>query len=72
SYDTRTEEISKNLRTVELEAIQCLFEDYQPTLHRSDAGITQLVRGLQPFGLSKSGKLIANLAPAEPVELYVV
>jgi len=73
SHDTQTEEISENLRTVELEAIQYLSADYQPTLHQSDAGITQLVQGLQPFGLSKSEKLqVVNLAPTEPVELYVV
>jgi hypothetical protein len=73
SHETYTEEISENLRTVELEAIQYLSADYQPTLHQSDKGIAQLVRGLQPFGLSKSEKLqIVNLAPTEPVELYVV
>lgn len=73
SHDTHTEEISENLRTVELEAIQYLSADYQPTLRQSDAGITQLVGGLQPFGLSKSEKLqIVNLAPTEPVELYVI
>ncbi|KAG2131787.1 HRDC-like protein [Suillus clintonianus] len=73
SHDTQTEEISENLRTVELEAIQYLSADYQPTLHQSDTSITQLVRGLQPFGLSKSEKLqIVNLAPTEPVELYVI
>ncbi|KAG1822690.1 RNA polymerase Rpb4-domain-containing protein [Suillus subaureus] len=72
-HDTQTEEISENLRTVELEAIQYLSADYQPTLHQSDTGITQLVRGLQSFGLSKSEKLqIVNLAPTEPVELYVI
>lgn len=73
SHETHTGEISENLRTVELEAIQYLSADYQPTLHQSDKGIAQLVRGLQPFGLSKSEKLqIVNLAPTEPVELYVV
>ncbi|KAG2365090.1 RNA polymerase Rpb4-domain-containing protein [Suillus spraguei] len=73
SHDTQTEEISENLRTVELEAIQYLSADYQPTLHQSDAGVTQLVRGLQPFELSKAEKLqIVNLAPTEPVELYVI
>ncbi|KAG2340207.1 hypothetical protein BDR05DRAFT_938154 [Suillus weaverae] len=73
SHDSQTEEISENLRTVELEAIQYLSADYQPTLHQSDASITQLVRGLQPFGLSKAEKLqIVNLAPTEPVELYVI
>ncbi|KAG2051622.1 hypothetical protein BDR06DRAFT_958902 [Suillus hirtellus] len=73
SHDTHTEEISENLRTVELEAIQYLSADYQPSLHQSDASITQLVGGLQSFGLSKAEKLqIVNLAPTEPVELYVI
>jgi len=73
SHESYAEEISENLRTVELEAIQYLSADYQPTLHQSDAGISQLVRGLEPFGLSKSEKLqIVNLAPTEAVELYVV
>ena len=72
-HETHTEEISENLRTIELEAMQYLSADYQPTLQQSDASITQLVRGLQPFGLSKSEKIqITNLAPTEPVELYVV
>ncbi|KAG2102277.1 HRDC-like protein [Suillus discolor] len=73
SHDTHTEEISENLRTVELEAIQYLSADYQPSLHQSDASITQLTGSLQPFGLSKAEKLqIVNLAPTEPVELYVI
>ncbi|KAG1743181.1 HRDC-like protein [Suillus paluster] len=73
SHEAQTEEISENLRTVELEAIQYLSADYQPTLYQSDAGITELVRGLEPFRLSKSEKLqIVNLAPTEPVELYVI
>ncbi|KAF9241101.1 hypothetical protein BU15DRAFT_87338 [Melanogaster broomeanus] len=65
-HDTHTEEVSENLRTVELEAIQYLSADYQPTRRQSDPGISQLARGLR-------AKLqVVNLAPTEPVELYVV
>ncbi|KAG1885223.1 hypothetical protein F4604DRAFT_1878604 [Suillus subluteus] len=62
SHDTQTEEISENLRTVELEAIQYLSADYQPTLHQSGRGRHAARACLQ----------IVNLAPAEPVELYVI
>jgi len=73
THDTHTEEVSENLRTVELEAIQYLSAGYQPTRKQSDAGISQLVRNLAPFSLTKAEKLqVVNLAPTEPVELYVV
>ncbi|OBZ71245.1 DNA-directed RNA polymerase III subunit RPC9 [Grifola frondosa] len=68
-----TEDISENLRTIEVEAIQYLSADYQPTASQSDEGITQLTRSLSSYELTKSEKLqIVNLAPTEPVELYVV
>ncbi|KAH7885201.1 RNA polymerase Rpb4-domain-containing protein [Phlebopus sp. FC_14] len=71
--DTHAEEVCENLRTVELEAIQYLSADYQPTRRQSDAGVSQLVRQLAPFGLTKAEKLqVVNLAPTEPVELYVI
>ncbi|KIK99838.1 hypothetical protein PAXRUDRAFT_8605 [Paxillus rubicundulus Ve08.2h10] len=73
THDTHAEEVSENLRTIELEAIQYLSADYQPTREQSDAGISQLVRDLAPFSLTKAEKLqVVNLAPTEPVELYVV
>jgi len=72
-HHTHTEEVSENLRTVELEAIQYLSADYQPTRNQTDAGISQLVRDLASFSLTKAEKLqVVNLAPSEPVELYVI
>ncbi|KAH7912543.1 RNA polymerase Rpb4-domain-containing protein [Hygrophoropsis aurantiaca] len=72
-HDPRTDEISENLRTIELEAIQYLSADYQPTRQQSPAKISQLVRDLAPFNLTKAEKLqIVNLAPTELVELYVI
>ncbi|THH08972.1 hypothetical protein EW145_g2336 [Phellinidium pouzarii] len=66
------ENVCENLRTVEFEAIQYLSADYQPTKAQSPEAITQLVRGLSAFELTKAEKLqIVNLAPTEPVELYV-
>ncbi|KAG8214669.1 RNA polymerase Rpb4-domain-containing protein [Butyriboletus roseoflavus] len=73
TLEPHTEEISENLRTVELEAIQYLSAEYQPTSQQSDHGISQLVRDLAPFSLTKAEKLqVVNLAPTEPVELYVI
>ena len=67
------EEICENLRTVEVEAIQHLSADYQPTAAQSDAGIAALTRSLAAYDLTTAEKLqIVNLAPTEPVELYVV
>ena len=55
------------------QAIQYLSADYQPTASQSDAGITQLTKSLSAYDLTKAEKLqIVNLAPTEPVELYVV
>ena len=55
------------------QAIQYLSADYQPTAQQSEAGIAQLTRSLAPYDLTKAEKLqIVNLAPTEPVELYVV
>lgn len=66
-------EVSENLRTVEVEAIQHLSADFQPTSSQSPAGITQLVKDLAPFELTKAEKLqIVNLAPTAAVELYVI
>ncbi|KAI0037500.1 hypothetical protein FA95DRAFT_1506901 [Auriscalpium vulgare] len=65
--------VSENLRTLEVEAIQYLAADYQPSSRQTSAAITQLVKDLAPFGLNKSEKLqITNLAPTEAVELYVI
>jgi len=67
------EDISENLRTVEVEAIQYLSADYQPTNLQTEKGIAKLVKELGSFTLNKSEKLqIVNLAPTEAVELYVI
>ena len=56
-----------------LKAIQYLSADYQPTISQTPAGITKLVKELAPIELTKAEKLqVVNLAPTEPVELYVV
>lgn len=56
-----------------MQAIQYLSADYQPTVSQTEAGISQLTRELSPYDLTKAEKLqIVNLAPTEPVELYVV
>jgi len=69
----RSEEICENLRTVEVEAIQYLSAEYQPTVSQSEAGISQLTNALSAYELTKAEKLqIVNLAPTEPVELYVI
>ncbi|CAL1713587.1 unnamed protein product [Somion occarium] len=66
------EEVLENLRTIEVEAIQYLSADHQPSLKQTDASISQLTRSLSRFDLTKAEKLqIVNLAPTEAVELYV-
>ncbi|KAF9468606.1 RNA polymerase Rpb4-domain-containing protein [Collybia nuda] len=66
-------EASENLRTIEVEAIQYLSADYLPTHSQSPEGITQLVRSLAAYDLTKAEKLqVVNLAPTLPVELYVI
>jgi len=72
-HDPTTDDVSENLRTVEVEAIQYLSAEYQPTLSQTPAGITKLVKDLASFELTKAEKLqVVNLAPTEPVELYVI
>lgn len=68
-----SEEVLENLRTMEVEAIQYLSADYQPTASQSESGIAHLTRKLAAYDLTKAEKLqIVNLAPVEPVELYVI
>jgi len=65
--------VSENLRTIEVEAIQYLTADYQPTRVQTAQGIQRLTKDLAPFGLTKAEKLqVVNLSPVEPVELYVI
>ena len=59
--------------TDKIQAIQYLSADYQPTISQTSAGITKLVEDLASFELTRAEKLqVVNLAPTEPVELYVV
>jgi hypothetical protein len=59
--------------TIFIEAIQYLSSDYQPTATQTPEAITQLVKSLEPYGLTKAEKLqIVNLAPQHHIELYVV
>jgi hypothetical protein len=65
--------VPENLRTVEMEAIQYLSAQWQPTGRQTEEGVAKLVRELEPYGLTKAEKLqVVNLAPVQPVELYVV
>ncbi|KAL1742045.1 RNA polymerase Rpb4-domain-containing protein [Schizophyllum fasciatum] len=71
--DPTVVEISENLRTIEVETIQYLSADYQPTSAQSPDGISKLVKALEPYGLTKAEKLqIVNLAPTNIIELYVI
>jgi len=73
SRQTQVEEVSENLRTVEVEAISYLTAPYLPTPTQTDASVTTLTKALAPFALTKAEKLqVVNLAPTEPVELYVI
>lgn len=68
-----TEQVCENLRTVEFEAIQYLSAPFQPTGRQSAEGTRALLGALRDYDLTKGEKLqIVNLAPTEPVELYVV
>ncbi|KAI0026971.1 RNA polymerase Rpb4-domain-containing protein [Vararia minispora EC-137] len=67
------DDISQNLRTIEVEAIQYLNADFQPTRRQTPQGITRLVKALEPYGLTKAEKLqVVNLAPTATVELYIL
>ncbi|KAL0577365.1 hypothetical protein V5O48_004617 [Marasmius crinis-equi] len=63
----------ENLRTIQVEAIQYLSAEYQPTQSQSNEGIRRLMNGLRQHDLTKAEKLqVVNLAPTTPVELYVI
>ncbi|KAJ7185788.1 RNA polymerase Rpb4-domain-containing protein [Mycena filopes] len=71
--DPTVVEVSENLRTVSVEAIQYLSAEYQPTSSQTPEAITQLVQALEPYDLTKAEKLqIVNLAPQQHIELYVI
>ncbi|KAK0455927.1 RNA polymerase Rpb4-domain-containing protein [Armillaria borealis] len=66
-------EVIHNLRTIEVEAIQYLSAEYQPTKSQTEQGITRLVKDLDKYALTKAEKLqVVNLVPTLPVELYVI
>jgi len=67
------EDVCENLRTVEFEAISYLSAPFQPTNAQSGPRIHSLIQRLSEYPLTKAEKLqIANLAPTQPVELYVI
>ncbi|KAK6981067.1 RPOL4c domain-containing protein [Favolaschia claudopus] len=71
--DPTVVDVCENLRTVSFEAIQYLSADYQPTASQTPQAITQLVKSLAPYELTKAEKLqIVNLAPQNHIELYVI
>ncbi|KAF8512650.1 RNA polymerase Rpb4-domain-containing protein [Hysterangium stoloniferum] len=73
SHQPPIPEVCENLRTVEFEAIAHLSADFQPINRQTAHGIRKLTKGLAPFKLTKGEKLqIVNLAPTQPVELYVI
>ncbi|KAL9711259.1 hypothetical protein Ac2012v2_005799 [Leucoagaricus gongylophorus] len=66
-------DISQNIRTIQVETIQYLTSDYLPTTSQTPSGISQLVKDISPYDLTKAEKLqIVNLAPTTAVELYVI
>ncbi|KAG9127036.1 hypothetical protein FRC07_000921 [Ceratobasidium sp. 392] len=67
------DEVPQNLRTVEVELIAHLKDQYPLMQRQNDMAIRNLTRGLGKFSLTKSEKLqIVNLAPRQLVELYVI
>ncbi|KAG9084698.1 hypothetical protein FRC06_003939 [Ceratobasidium sp. 370] len=67
------DEVPQNLRTVEVELIAHLKDQYPLMQRQNDVAIRNLTRMLGKFSLTKSEKLqIVNLAPRQLVELYVI
>ncbi|KAG8730595.1 hypothetical protein FRC12_020178 [Ceratobasidium sp. 428] len=67
------DEVPQNLRTVEVELIAHLKDQYPLMQRQNDTAIRDLTRALGKFSLTKSEKLqIVNLAPRQLVELYVI
>ncbi|KAF9453166.1 hypothetical protein P691DRAFT_782095 [Macrolepiota fuliginosa MF-IS2] len=65
--------ISENLRTTHIEAIQYLSSGVLPTALKTPTGVSNLITAFSPYDLTKSEKMqIVNLAPARPVELYII
>ncbi|KAL0960957.1 hypothetical protein HGRIS_005957 [Hohenbuehelia grisea] len=71
--DPNVVEISENLRTIEVEAIQYLAGELQPTPQQTPAKIQELLRGLAPYNLTKAEKLqIVNIAPQSAPVLWAI
>ncbi|KAG8743334.1 hypothetical protein FRC10_012213 [Ceratobasidium sp. 414] len=67
------DEVPQNLRTVEVELIAHLKDQYPLMQQQNDVAIRNLTRALGKFSLTKSEKLqIVNLTPRQLVELYVI
>ncbi|KAG8715547.1 hypothetical protein FRC08_010461 [Ceratobasidium sp. 394] len=67
------DEVPQNLRTVEVELIAHLKDQYSLMQRQNDVAIRNLTHALGKFSLTKSEKLqIVNLAPRQLVELYVI
>ncbi|KAF8606810.1 hypothetical protein BDV93DRAFT_604140 [Ceratobasidium sp. AG-I] len=67
------DEVPQNLRTVEVELIAHLKDQYPLMNRQTDAKIRKLTKSLGKFSLTKSEKLqIVNLLPRQLVELYVI
>ncbi|KAF9499099.1 hypothetical protein BDN71DRAFT_274802 [Pleurotus eryngii] len=66
-------EVSENLRTMEVEAIQYFGSDIQPAPYQTPEGIRQLLRSLVPYNLTKAEKLqIVNIAPQSMPVLWAI
>ncbi|EIN12316.1 hypothetical protein PUNSTDRAFT_124232 [Punctularia strigosozonata HHB-11173 SS5] len=73
THNSTDQQTCEHLRTIQVEAIQYLDAPYHPTARQTPQGITTLLKGLAPYGLTKAEKLqMANLAPTTAVELYTV
>ncbi|KAG9227793.1 hypothetical protein CCMSSC00406_0000561 [Pleurotus cornucopiae] len=71
--DVRDVDVSENLRTMEVEAIQYFASDIQPAPYQTPEGIRQLLRSLAPYNLTKAEKLqIVNIAPQSMPVLWAI
>ncbi|QRV92528.1 DNA-directed RNA polymerase II subunit RPB4 [Ceratobasidium sp. AG-Ba] len=67
------DEVPQNLRTIEVELIAHLRNEYPLMQLQNDTAIRNLTRALSKFELTKSEKLqIVNLAPQQTIELYII
>ncbi|CAG7852235.1 SubName: Full=Uncharacterized protein {ECO:0000313/EMBL:CCA67618.1} [Serendipita indica DSM 11827] len=67
------EEVSENVRTIQVELLQYLNNENLPTARQSEEAVAHLTRGLRKYQLTKAEKLqIVNLCPQSVLELYVI